>query len=1340
MSHGTARGASAPAAADPAGAATEFCPTQDPPGGKMLLEASAGTGKTHAITSRVLWLVAVDGVPLPRLLVVTFTRAAASELRERVRTRLAVGARALAAAARGDPPADPHGGGDDVVEAIVHAAAGDRTRLAESARALRRAGEELDEATISTIHGFCQRVLTASALETAIDFEAELVEDETPLRGEVVDDLAARWLRSADPEWIAYLRESAGVRHEVLDRVVERASGGERPALLPPPGGLDAAAETARWHEACTRFRGVWDEHRDALEADLTALKAEKRITGWNQKAKVRDTIARVDAWLASGPPLPTERDWPKDAGLTWLAERPKPPRERGLHPVIDAAIDVTDAALLPASHWLSAFAAAAPVELDARKHRQRTIAFDDQLRRLADALGDPSRRKAVADAVRQRYDVALIDEFQDTDPLQWAIFSEAFADAGLVLIGDPKQAIYAFRGADLPTYFRAAEAIPATAHRGLAVNWRSDQRYLDAINAMFARAGAFADPRIVPREIRAAAGLRDDRLAWPDGRARPALRIRYVGAAAAGLGEDRDRDGHLRRITKGWAHSHLPADVATEVRRLLDESPTLPDGEGRRPLEPSDIAVLVRTNRHARLVQAGLRKAGLPATIARAGSVLASTEADELVRLLDAVAEPTREPLARAAAATRLFGWSASDVVDPAREADWQAWAERRQRWHRLWHEAGVAPMLRAVFREEGVWPRLLTTEGGERAVANLAHLAERLHTAEREARLGPAALVSWLRTARAEARALEHRQAPEDAELRLERDDAAVQVVTVHASKGLQYPVVLCPFLWDPVGVTPPATEPLLFHDEDAGERRALDLHRGAELPGRRRSVEMATRQRHAESLRLTYVALTRAEHHAVVWWGRFNEAAESPLAWLWHRPGALDDADPGSSGDASADGERLAGVRAALTDDDAEIVATLRRFADRAGGAPAPAIAVEEVDEAPAPPPPAPPRAEEHTGDLKARAFDRALDRAWRRTSFTQLTRQAHAGVPPTGELGREDDEASHRAGGRPPPHAAADEPTDGGVSGRDSGDAPADAPSAELPLADAPPAELPLADAPRGPEFGDAVHRILEHTDFRADRDASGGLAQAVEREVARSVVLEERHRDALVGGLARTLSTPLRGGLGDIALADIDRRDRLDELEFELALAGGHTPEGEITLGLIADCLHSHRDGREAARSVAALGPGRPVRGFLTGSVDLVARLRLGDRPRYLVVDYKTNWLGEPADRDRDPAAEDRSSARHYRGPALEEAMHAHGYHLQAVLYLVAIHRYLRSRLGSSYSPEHDLAGAAYLFVRGMHGPAAQHGDAPSDGVWLWQPSAALVDDVDTLLATGRAAR
>ena len=1358
-----------------------FNAVTDPlPTGSLALEASAGTGKTWTLTAITVRVVLETDLELPELLLVTFTRAATAELRDRVRRRLTEVARALDLL---DAPGTDHApDGDDLVQQIVRdirSSAAPDVELARRRERLRRALSQLDEATISTIHGFCQSMLHHAALEAGIDFDAVLLDDDADLVAEVVDDHLARELRPAEPDAIRYLQQAGGVDRArllslarsvaALPSLQLRPHPHEHGHLDADPGGLtgvrpearqsdglsdDLAGDLQLWSRALEHFRVRWQEGgRDralALPAQLTSAAAwanPRQTTFTPNKAAAQ--VELVDRWLTGEHPLPPPPP-PASKGVhlaaahpyAWfscaalapkLASRPDAtPLRAGTvltdDPLVAAADALWAAVYAPATRFLLRTARVVWDELDRRKRQRTVLTFDDLLRRLDAALRAPTTREQVRHAIRQRYRFALIDEFQDTDPIQWRIFSSVFdVDEPLVLIGDPKQAIYGFRGADINTYVRARDSRPTTAT--LRDNHRSDRSFVAACNRLFGVDGAFATPDIPYHPV---AHVREDRLIDPDGGA--ALTLRFLQRSIGGVGP---RSGGL--LTKGSLDRRLPTDVAAVAVELLQGRARVPDGNDRqRGLEPRDLAVLVRTNRRALAVQAALQAAGVPAVIQRGGSVYDSEEAEAVQRLLAAMLRPSSQPQAAAAAASVLGGRDAARLAaelaavgddaggdpgggadgapggdpgggaggDPAAARSWDAWVDALSRWGARWSSHGVLAALQQALDEDGVAARLLAREDGDRRLTNLRHLLELLHTAERADGLAPHVLLSWLAARRQDA--AEGAPTTTDTELRLEEDAEAVRVVTVHGSKGLQYPVVLCPDLWD--GRDQLDESITRFHDpevSDPAEAVALDLDADASSASKRRSIALARAEIRTEQLRLAYVALTRAEHRAVVWWGAITSAPTSALASLLHGRGA---ADPEQRLELAAQRVADAGDTELLTDLEELVVA-----GDRA-------IGVERVEALPAPARWQAPGGEEDA--LVARPWTRgALDRSWRRTSFTALVRgaatpaPAGSGPPVSVDAGRDvDAEVAATTLGSAPPDAATVDATGGEA-------APAAASVLAAPAADAATAaapEVPLARFPRGAAPGTFLHDVLEHLDLT--RVAEPAHRDAVIAHQATRHGIDGVHLPSVATGLERAVETGLGDGLGGVRLCDLRARDRWNELRFELPMAGGAVSGGRaVLLPRLGRLLADSADPLIAAYAEQLRDPALavPVRGYLSGSIDLLARLPDG---RFLVADYKSNWFG-----DRDTG---RSIAADYRPAALGVSMVEHHYVLQALFYLVAAHRFLRWRV-AGYDPAKHLAGAGYLFLRGMVGePVA------SSGVILLAPEPALVDALSRELDGG----
>jgi exodeoxyribonuclease V beta subunit len=880
--------------------------------------------------------------------------------------------------------------------------------------------------------------------------------------------------------------------------------------------------------------------------------------------------------------------------------------------------------------------AEAARTELEARKRASSVLTFDDLLTRLHGAL-DGMQGDVAAARLSERFDVVLVDEFQDTDPVQWAILRRAFAQTGrtLVLIADPKQAIYAFRGADVYAYLAAAAE--AGAQHTLDVNHRSDQGLIDAYDAVFART-QLGHPGIVYRQVRATREHQAPRLTGAPADA--PLRIRFVPRDAPGIALTR-----TGCATVASARDHVVEDLAADIVRLLD-SGALVDGER---VQPGHIGVLVRTNRGAADVRDALEAAGVPAVINGAGSVFETEPAASWLRLLEALEQPSSSMRARSAALTDFFGWSAERVAQ-ADEQDWGRVHVRLHDWARVLRTRGVAALLAEATLTEAIAMRLLRHEDGERRLTDLRHIGQLLHAEATGEQLGATALTSWLRRRIDEAAS---DTANEERSRRLESDADAVQVLTIHRSKGLEFPIVYAPFLWDPPR-PPRQREPLSFFDEEAGERR-LDV--SLEGVGYAQHELQARAERRGEELRLAYVALTRARHQAVIWWAGTYQARSSPLSRLVLRREA---------------GGEVAYEVATPADDMA--LAAFAELAERAPGR----IAVERstLD---APASWSPPL--EGLVELDVARLGRGFDWEWRRTSYSDLAAGSHDAA-----VGSEPEEGDDLAG---------DEPAD---------PLPAAAPAAPQGSV------LPslLADLPAGRDVGTFVHRVLERLDFAA-ADLDGELAEQIGEGIGEP--------EALAAGLRAAIETPLGPLVGGARLRDVARADRLDELAFELPLGGGEAPRTWLTIATIAGLLREHLGAGDPmvgyADRLEAAGMRRRVRGYLAGFLDVVIRL---PGPRFAVVDYKTNWLAPPGEA---------LTTWHHRAGALTAEMHARHYGLQALLYSVALHRYLRWRL-QGYDPAEHLAGVLYLFVRGMVGPESPVVDGQPSGVFAWRPPAPLV--------------
>ncbi|MDX6364927.1 MAG: exodeoxyribonuclease beta subunit [Nocardioidaceae bacterium] len=917
------------------------------------------------------------------------------------------------------------------------------------------------------------------------------------------------------------------------------------------------------------------------------------------------------------------------------------------------------------------ALAVAARAEVDRRKRQRRLRDYDDLLTGLRDALADPERGPLAQERVRSRYSVVLVDEFQDTDPVQWEILRLAFhGHTTLIVIGDPKQAIYAFRGGDVVTYLGASDE--AESLDTLGVNWRSDEGLLAAFGAVF-RGAALGDPGIVVRAVESAHPGR--RLSGAPGEA--PFRLRVVTRSQLGVGP-------RRKPIVGPVRELVADDLAADVVRLLGSGAHLVTSGPPRCIAPGDIAVLVNTNKQAQLVREALSRVHVPAVLTGTASVFSTDMATQWLLLLQGLDRPSQSSRVRTAALTCFVGWDAERLA-AAGDGALDTLGPLLRGWADVLHQRGIPALVEVVTEEAALYERLLATPTGERRLTDLRQLAQLLHAAAVDEQLGTVALVEWLQRRINDAAD----DNSEERSRRLDSDAEAVQVVTVHRSKGLEFPVVYVPFGWD--RHTSSADYPR-YH---AGLVRSLDVG-GKEGADFDEHCRLNAEENSGEDLRLLYVAVTRAQCQVVTWWAPSTTTAASPLNRL-----LFGGFSPGDQPEPSV---------ALLSDEDAR--RQLDTLALGSGGT----IAVESAVGADGgswqPRQPA-------ATALAVAAFTRGLDTAWRRTSYTAMTAAAHessmsaAGVRSEPEERQLDDEADGPAGQSPGSAAT------GGTAADD------EAMKAVL---------SPMRDLPSGAAFGTVVHSILEAVDTAAPELAS----ELVERS---RVVLDRGFGtaldpEALGAALLPAMETPL-GPLADgVRLRDVPPGDRLAELDFELPLAGGDRPAAvSVTLGAFAEVLRR----RLAPEDPFAPYPDRltggsfrreRLRGYLVGSLDAVLRLPAdGDDSRYLVVDYKTNWLGGPSGYDGP------LTAWHYRPKVLGEAMIAADYPLQLLLYLVALHRFLRWRR-PDYDPDRHLGGGLYLFLRGMCGPATpQPGGAPC-GVFGWVPPHGLVGDLSDVLAGG----
>jgi len=1129
------------------------------PMGRLVVEASAGTGKTYSLSALVVRHVAERGIPASSLLVVTFTRAAAAELRDRTRAALVQAAEALASGEA--PPDQPW-------MTVLFEPADQRL---DRERNLRTAIATFDDATVTTIHGFCQQALRQLGLRAGTGLDAELGDSTAQLIDEVCRDLVVTELID-HPAALNWPGKDVGPKKVLTDlqQAVKALLGNPGAVAVPQPG---------------------------------TAT------------TKKSDSPARLDRWVE----------------------------------LVHAAV----------------------AEVGVRRRARQELGYDDLITGLRDAVLDPE----VAASLNDRYELVLVDEFQDTDPVQWQIFETAFT-RNLVTVGDPKQAIYRFRGADVQAYLAATEGAP-TVH--LAKNFRSDADLVRATNALIDDVH-LGDPRIVGAAVLAASG--NEGVLHPGA----PMEIRTV--------PKHELFSNRKGFSTPLGRRVVVADLVHQVVELLTVH-RIGTGADARRVQPGDIAVLVPSHSAASQVVRALDQARVPSVRTRTGSVLDTPAASQWSLLLAALERPAHAPTVRAAGLSAFLQCTAADL-DPLQEgADVRIADLQRQcaEWADLLAAVPFLAWYDRVRADSSLVVTLLAQPGGERHLTDVDHIAELLATELSGNGTTAATALRTLERLRSEA---EQAGESEAQMRRIDSDAQAVQITTLHGSKGLEYPVVLLPLAWQ----TSNARGATIYNDHHTGQRM-VDIATGQGWDGPDEHSKEKGRKHYAavgdrgDRLRLLYVGLTRAEHRTIVWWAPAEEAPKSALnVLLWDRD---EDGKPLHTEPKLWLGPK-GGFNASIGEvpnpDPSEVAGLLAELSARAGDTIGHAVVpldpprvqwLPDIDAAALP--------ELKVADPNGRVV---ADRFWRRWSFTSITKTREQEWSPVAVV----------AGGLDEPHDDAAE-------------------ADTVTTAPTPTVGMPLADVLAGAAFGTLVHSVLERID-----PASTELDTVLRAEVRRQLQRDRLDVDAsvLVEGLSAALHTTL-GPLADgLRLIDIPASDRLAELDFDLPLG---TVQPRVTAAQIGEVLLATLPADDPQRPYAQqLADGRfdvPLAGFLQGSIDAV--LRVPDPVcghRFLVVDYKTNRLHQRG--AADPLAA-------YHPALLPDAMAHSDYPLQSILYSVALHRYLRWRV-PGYQPERHLGGIAYLFVRGMVGAGTPLADGAPYGVFAWRPPAATVVALDVLLAGG----
>lgn len=1184
-----------------------FDPLAIPIQGTNLIEASAGTGKTFGIAALFTRLVLLEDMPVEGILVVTFTKAATAELKTRLRSRLDEALRWL------EKPDDQKPLIDDFLSKLLDKALS-REQKALLVLRLKAAISQFDNAAIYTIHGFCQRLLRDYAFFCQVPFDMELETDGDE-----------RLLTAAQDFW----REQVAHDSEMARLVFEHNLTPEsvlakmrtyigRPMLRYETNRVDLAEREAElskvWAKVCaglTELEAIFKQVYSVINKKTYSLKSMQELFAALQQDAANQCLSeKKELYKKHLPKFDLEiLKSNVNKGKTLDESADKLNLLADLGRAIEAGQVAEQAAIAALQLEFLNYMKDA-VALRKQTHRER--GYDDLLLDVYAALDENSPHSgALAEMVAETWRVALIDEFQDTDPLQYGIFQNTFVRHGnpLFLVGDPKQAIYSFRGADIHAYLKAAK--DADHHYTLAKNYRSHDSLIKSISLFFQQ----KNHPFVLKGI----GYTDVSAARADACLKPldhALRVRW-------LNED-DEAALNKEVLRSRAAEYCANEITAMLNRAAEGGLSLKT----RPLQSGDIAVLVRTRNEGSMVGAALKARGIQSVLLQRHSVFAEKEARAVAALLAFWLRPQETEALHFVLGSVLFGKTAEQLY------------ALNQNEHQLLDYINAAQTALVTWQKHGIYAAMqqfaarYDLEGGllsarnERSLTNYHQIVELLAEEDERSR-SPESLHQWLKAQISEAQ--NGKEAGENKTLRLESDEALVKIVTMHASKGLQYPVVFCPFVWDAA-------------DYKTQDWQVISRETGSELVS---ALDLTDEDKNAladeelgERLRLLYVAMTRAEEQLTVYAAYFNGSARNTFSYLL----------AGSEEATRAEIEAQYAAEKKANNAEGEKKMLLQNWQRLIDNAP------EDTDIAWL-------QGAPETAASRSQAYSENRFQAWtlpartfehiRHTSFTGLLRDlSAAAAPEREELQPAVDaaEAGLAQGG------LAESLSERGMVGDDV---------------------YGIHHFPRGTHAGVCLHELLEHFEFNSP---ASGQRPKIAETLARYSFGEE-WLDAVCGMLDKAAHAEL---FNRLALADLPARNRLPEMDFMLKVEEFSPARlkawfARPNLALPPDCIAAaqHLDFDT-------------VKGFLSGFIDMTC---IDGEGNVCVIDYKSNYLG--------------AGQQAYTQEAMDEAMAAHHYYLQAMIYAVAVARYLQQQ-----NAEFDTICVRYLFLRGL--------GSEDGGVWRWQ--------------------
>lgn len=1183
-----------------------------PLSGPSLIEASAGTGKTYTIVNLFLRLLLghrCSALGIEQILLVTFTQAATAELKTRIGDKLRQSYLDFYAGYSADP----------FVQQLIE-------ELNDNLLACQRldlASKQLDEAAIFTIHGFCQRMLSQHAFESGAMYDQQFILDESQWLKLAVEDYWRKRIVNLEPKLLKLLFAQWADPEALLKDIRPLLSRQAQP--LQVYSVQQCETKLAHYQQLVSDTKHWW------LDNNIASQLAEANLKG-NMTVGKAYVLETMQAFCLSSEVYP---DFHTDGWGVFLPEKivsaQKKTGSADLSHLDFSQFEVLQASQHECQNVLRlAFSQQALQEvrrnLVENKQRLQLLAPDDLLSSLQKALGagheieannkvTAKQAQTLAKSIQQAYPAVLIDEFQDTDPVQFSVFSEIYRPCYLaqpacwIMIGDPKQAIYAFRGADIFTYIEAKQLVPPEQQFTLDKNWRSSKQLVDAVNGLFSQSeNGFLFEQDIPF--------------YPVQAAKNGQGLKVCGEPLASLSFEHLKSSDGNNIAWNVAQDLIANHVSAQICHLLMQAQQGQATINDRALLAGDICVLVRDRMEADLIKQALAQLNVASVFLVRKSVFATQTAADLYLLIKAMANPGDERLLKLALMSELFAFNAQQLdamFDD--ELAWQQLLEHNQQWHKDWQYKGLMLALNKVCLHFDIYSRLATHyQDGLRRLTDLRHVSELLQ--QQSALLkGEVQLLHWFQ---------EMLKDPDDnhegQQLRLETEANLVKIITQHSAKGLEFPVVFIPFASRVKNVKKP--NKAIFHDDRQNLR--------VDLLAQEDSLTQEDTERLAEDIRLLYVALTRAVYFCSV--------------GIWNC--ALGTNKKQSALLTTALGKIL--FKHDVSPDDQVIQSRIEQLAQDLD------IVYRGFNQVETPQRLALNALHSAHSAWQGAKLGKPIERIWQLTSYSAISSaQQHL---------------EHVLPGM-------DEGLTSQLSGQEAGEAES--------------IELSAFSFERGAKAGSFLHSVLEEIDFQNDES----LPEVIEQKGSWYGIDSENFA-MLQSWLSDVLQSKFfdddKATTSPLCLRNLHKRQLKVEMEF-------HMPLQKVAVQAFNKLINQFnpQHGRHYQFN--------ELNGMLKGYIDLMFEFN----GKYYVADYKSNHLG--------------NTLQSYQLASLEEAMIEHDYHLQAILYTLALHRWLRQKL-SNYDYDQHIGGAYYLFLRGMSSVS------PGSGVYFYKPAKRLIMALDKLFS------